>query len=169
MGDDDHGGLALLVDLLEGLGQPGEAPQVDAGLRLVEDHQLAVPGQHGGDLDALDLAAGQADVHLAVEIIVGAEADLAEVAQHLSLLSFSFPAARQQVVDRDALEARRLLEGVADAAAGALGDGQVGDVLAVKQDRPLVGCTRPMMILARVVLPPPLGPVMATKRPGPSG
>ena len=59
MGDDDHGGRVLLVDLLKGLGQPGEAPQVDAGLRLVEDHQVALPRQNGGDLDALDLAAGE--------------------------------------------------------------------------------------------------------------
>ena len=67
------------VDLLEGLGQPGEAPQVDAGLRLVEDHQLAVPGQDGGDLDALDLAAGQGHVHLPVQVVVGAEAHLGQV------------------------------------------------------------------------------------------
>ena len=67
------------VDLLEGLGEPGEAPQVDAGLRLVKDHQLAVPRQNGGDLDALDLAAGEGHVHLTVQIVVGAQPHLGQI------------------------------------------------------------------------------------------
>ena len=134
MGDDDHGGRALPVDLLEGLGQPGEGPQVDAGLRLIEDHQLAAAGQDGGDLDALDLAAGQRHVHLAVQVVVGAEANLGKIGAALVLAELVLARRqKQQVVDGDALEAGRLLEAVADAALGALGDGQVRHVLAVVQ------------------------------------
>ena len=135
VGDDDHGGPALVVDLLEGLRQPGEAPEVDAGLGLVKDHELGVPGQEGRDLDALDLAAGEGDVHLPVEIIVGAEAHPGQVLAALVLAERIIAAGQgQQALHRDALEAGGLLEAVADAEPRPLGDGEIRDVLSVPKD-----------------------------------
>ncbi len=135
VGDDDHGAVARGVDLLKGLRQPGEAPQVDARLRLVEDHQLGVPGQDRGDLDALDLAAGEADVYLPVQIVVGAETYLGEVLAALVLGELLCPVGQgQQVPHRQPLEAGGLLEAVADAKAGPLCDAKGRDVLSVPED-----------------------------------
>ena len=123
------------MNLLKGLRQPGEGPQVDAGLRLVEDHELAVPGQDGGDLDALHLAAGEGHVHLPVQVIVGAQAHLGQVLAALVLGQLLVAAGKgQQVADGQALEPGRLLEAVADAEACPLRDAQVRDVPAVPED-----------------------------------
>ena len=111
VGNDDHSGGAGGVDLLKGLRQPGEAPQVDARLRLIKDHQLAAPGQDGGDLNALDLAAGEGHVHLPVQIVVGAQAHLGQ--ELAALVLGQLLAARrhvQQLAHGDALEPGGLLE-----------------------------------------------------------
>ena len=135
MGNDDHARRVLTVELLKGLGQAGEAPQVDAGLGLVEDHQRGMTREQRRDLDALDLAAREGDVHLAVEIVVRAQADLREVAAALVLAELAVAAGDgQQVAHSDALEARGLLEAVADAALRARRDVEGGDVLAVPED-----------------------------------
>ena len=62
VGDDDDGVLPPVLEHTEGLREFGEGPQVNAGLRLVKDQQAAGPGQDGGNLNALDLAAGEGDV-----------------------------------------------------------------------------------------------------------
>ena len=140
MGNDDHGGAALTVDLLEGLRQPGEGPQVDACLRLVEDHQVGVPGQNGGDLNALDLAAGKGHIHFAVQIVIGAEPHLGEVLAALVLGKLVVAGGDgQQVADSDALEAGGLLEAVANAQAGTFSDRKARHILAVVEDLPLRG------------------------------
>ena len=122
------------MQVAEGLGQAGEGPQVDAGLRLIKDHEPGILGQQRGDLDALDLAAGQARVHVAAEIIPRAQADLRQVGTGLVVRERFSSRDGQQVRDLHALEPRRLLEGVGDAAAGAVGDGEGRDVFTVKQD-----------------------------------
>ena len=125
----------LPVDLFKGLRQPGEGPQVDAGLRLVEDHQTAPAGQNGGDLDALDLAAGKGHVHLPVQIVVGAQAHLGQIGAALVLGELFLPRRQpQQIVDRDPLEPGRLLKAVADAQTRPVRDGEVGDILPIIQD-----------------------------------
>ena len=109
-------------------------PQVDAGLRLVVDGQLRVARQDGGDLDALHLAARKALVHLAGEVACRAEAHLGQVlvaGQHGQLLACGDV---QKLLHLHALEAGGLLEAVADAQLRALGDGQLGDVVAVEQN-----------------------------------
>ena len=133
--DDHQGGLLFVVELAEGVGEPGEGPQVDAGLRLVEDHEAGVPGQDGGDLDALDLAAGEGGVHLSVDIVVGAQPHPGEVLAFL-LVGEPLPAGGelQQVPDLQTLEPGRLLKAVADALPGPLGDVEGGDVLPVPED-----------------------------------
>ena len=79
----------------------------------------AVPGQDGGDLNALDLAAGEGDIHLPVQIVVGAQAHLGQVLAALVLGELLIAGGDgQQVADRQALEAGRLLEAVADAQTG---------------------------------------------------
>ena len=135
MGDDDHRAVLPGVDLLKRFRKAREAPEIDACLGLVEDHELRLPREDRGDLDALDLAAGEGGVHLAVKIIGRAQADLREILAGLAprqeLLSRRD---RQKILHADALEARRLLEAVADAAARALGDGKAGHILAVPED-----------------------------------
>ncbi len=137
--DDENGALLALVHLFEDLDEVLEAPEVNARLGLVEDRELGAAGVDHGDLDALELAAREGSIHLAVDIFLGAESDLGEI---LAGLAGGQRFARRQgdeVLDRDALEADGLLEGKADALACALGDGQVGDVLTVQNDLPLGG------------------------------
>ena len=118
--DDDGAPVAGLVDVAERLGEPVEAPQIDAGLGLVVDGQLRVAGQNGGDLDALHLAARQRLVHLAGEVARRAQAHLREVlvaGEHGQLLAGGDV---EQLLHLHAAEAGRLLEAVADALAGEL-------------------------------------------------
>ena len=137
MRDDDDGAVGvLLLHPLKDLDQVLEAPQVDAGLRLVKDRQLLPAGQDGGDLDPLELAARQAGVHLAVDVVLGAQPHLGQVGTGVGNVQGAVLAGGdpQKVQHLDALEPDRLLEGVADAPVGAVGDAHMGDVLAVKED-----------------------------------
>ncbi len=103
-----------------------EAPQVDARLGLVEQGQLGAAGKGHGDLDALDLAARKAGVHVAVDIVAGAQAHLNQILAQLAPAQLFAGGKAHQVADRQALEAHRLLKGVGDAQLGALGDRQFG-------------------------------------------
>ena len=80
------------MDLFKRFRKARKAPEVDARLGLVEDHELRLPRENRGDLDALDLAAGEGGVHLAVKIIGRAQADLREILAGL--------AARQELLSR---------------------------------------------------------------------
>ena len=102
-----------------------------------------MPRQHGGDFDPLNLPARKAAVHLPVNVIPCAQADLAQqVAQ--APLAQAVPGRQfNQVADRQPLEPYRLLESVADSAAGALGHIQAGDILPVQKDRPGVRLLQP--------------------------
>ena len=111
-----------------------KAPQVDAGLRLVKNGQPRAPRQHGRDLDAFALAAGQPGADLAVNILFCAQADLGQDLAQRVLLHLPARSQFHQVADRDALEAHRLLEGVGNAALGALGHAQAVDDAAIEQD-----------------------------------
>ena len=134
VGDDDQRGLPLLVDGPEGLGQLGEGPQVDARLRLIKDHQPRLAGQNSGDLNALDLAAGQGAVHLPVDIVLGAQAHLRKIVAGLRHADALSAGQGDQILHRQPLEANRLLEGKADPLLGPLGDVQAGDVGAIPGD-----------------------------------
>ena len=134
MRDDEDAAVDRLVHLLEHADEILEAPEVDAGLGFVEDGHLRAAGEHGRDLDALELAAGEAGIHFAVDIIPRTQADLGQIGAGLVRRELLAGGDADEVKDRNALEAHRLLESKADAAAGALGDGHVGDVLAVEQD-----------------------------------
>src|SRR5699024_2449847 len=134
---DDYAAVYLLVHLLEHGDEVREAPEVDAGLRLVEYGELGAPGQYGGYLYALELAAGEAGVDLAVYIISGAHAHPGQVLAGLAHAYLPPGGIAQQVVDRDALEAHRLLEGEADALFRPLRHHQRGYVLPVEQYLPL--------------------------------
>ena len=134
MGDDENGAVDLLMQVLKDLDEVGEGPQVDARLRLVKDGQLGAPGHDHGDLNALELAAGQGAVHLTVNVVLGAQAHLGEVVAGLRHADILAAGQGDEVLYRQALEAHRLLEGKADAPLGPLGNVQVGDVLPVQQD-----------------------------------
>ncbi len=139
MGDDDHGAVQCAAQTLEDGDEVVETPQVDAGLRLVEDGQPRVAQKHRGDLYALDLAAGEGGVDLAVDVFARAQPHLAEHVAEPGLGGASARGQFQKLTHHQPLEAHRLLEGVADAAPGALGDVQVGNVLAVEQYAPALG------------------------------
>ncbi len=82
VGDDEQGALHLAPQALEHVDQIGKAPQVDAGLGLVEQGELGVAGQHRGDLNALDLPAGEGGVHLPVQVLPAAQAHPAQQLAH---------------------------------------------------------------------------------------
>ena len=139
MGDDEDRAVDLLMQVLKHLDQVGEGPQIDARLRLVKDGQLGPPSHNHGDLDALELAAGQGAVHLPVDIILGAQPHLGQVVARLRHADVLSAGQGNQVLHRQALEAHRLLKGKADAPVGPLGDVQAGDVLPIQQDPPAGG------------------------------
>ena len=132
--DDDRAVLDVLAHFLEDADQVLETPQVDARLRLVEDRKFGAAGQHRGDLDALQLAARERSVHLAVDVVAGAQPHLSQILAGLADEQFLAHGQTQQVDDFQSLEAHRLLEGEADAHAGAVGDAFIGDVFAVEKD-----------------------------------
>ena len=134
MGDDNDGSAALVVQALEGLSQSGKRPQVDARFGFVEEHEAGVFGKNRRNLDALDLAAGQARVDVAAEIVARAQTDLRQIRTCLVMTEIFSRGNVQKVRHADALEARRLLKAVGDAASGAVGDGEVCYLLAVPEN-----------------------------------
>ena len=116
--------------LAHGLAHQGHVFQVHAGFRLVEEQQVGLLGHELQQLGTLDLAAGEAGVDVAVQEGIemhalghGGDVHLAAAAAQFHHL------ARGQAVDGG-----RALEGHADAQAGALVHGRVGDVVALEDD-----------------------------------
>ena len=128
------------------------------GLRLVENGELRAPREDGGYLDALELAAGEAGVDLAVYIIPRAHADAAEVVAGLADRELAAGGQAEQVVHRYALEAHGLLEG--EAYWPFLARSVTPRPVMSSPSRimlPDVGFIMPAMMRARVLLPPPFG------------
>src|SRR4051812_35902354 len=75
--DHDVGAAVLLVDLLDQLAQERGANRVEAGVRLVEEHDLGVEHERASEARPLAHAAGQLVRHL---LAGAAEADLLETA-----------------------------------------------------------------------------------------
>ena len=134
MGNDEDRAAALFVQLAECFRQSGERPQIDACLRLVKDHKPGIFGQQGRNLDALDLAAGQACVHVAVQIVARAQTYLRQIGTGLVMGKRLARRDGEKVGDLHALEPGRLLKGIRNAALCAVGDGKAGDVLAVQKN-----------------------------------
>ena len=113
--DYDKRARKILAHILEYRDQILEAPQIDPGLRLVEYRQARVAREHGRELDSLDLAARKGGVHLAVEVVLRAESDVAEYLAEPLVFERLASGGFHQLADGDSLEAHRLLERVADA------------------------------------------------------
>ena len=64
------------MKLLKYLNEVIEAPQIDAGFRLVKYGQLRASGNDHGDLDPFQLSAGQAGVHFPVDVLLRTQAHL---------------------------------------------------------------------------------------------
>ena len=122
------------MELLEGADKPVEAPQVNAGLGLVEDGQARVAREHRGDLDALELAAGEALIHVSHKVVARAQAHGAQILIALLGRNLLARGELEELANLHALETGRCLETIADAHASALVDGSCGDVLALKVD-----------------------------------
>ena len=111
-----------------------EAPQVDPRFRLVKNRQLCAARQDHGDLDALQLAARQAGVDLAVDIIARTQPDLGEIGAGISHAELAPGSQCDEVAHGQPLEADGLLKREADPLAGAVGHGQRRDILTVQKD-----------------------------------
>src|SRR5699024_8882036 len=111
MADDQDAAARLLVHLFKHADQVLEAPQINAGLRLVKDREFGAAGQYHRDLDALELPARKAVVEFAVDVVARAQADLAQVVAGFGHAGVFAGGQAQQVLDAQALEAHRLLEG----------------------------------------------------------
>ena len=79
MGYDQDGTVGVLPHALKHLNQVLEAPQINACLRLVKHGKLGSPGNNSGNLDSLELTAGQAGVDLTVDVVLGAKPHLCQV------------------------------------------------------------------------------------------
>ena len=134
MGDNQDGAPLLRVEHGEGLGELGEAPQINPRLGLVKDHQLGVPGQNAGDLNPLDLAAGEGGIHVPVHIVVGAQAHLIQVVTALLPGQPLAGGDLQQIPHLQSLEPGRLLEPIGDTKLGPLGNGQASDIGSVPEN-----------------------------------
>ncbi len=142
----------------EGLRELGERPQVNACLRLVEDQQALWTGQDGGNLDALDLTPGEGGVHLPVHVVRRAQPHPVQVGT--ALVPGELLVARgqlQQVPYPQPLEPGGLLEAIADAQLGPLGDVQGGDVLPVPNNLPPGGLSQTHNGLGQGGFPPAVG------------
>ena len=134
MGDDNQGIFAGGMHFLKHLDQIVKAPQIDAGLGLVKDGQRGVSGDDGSNLDALQLAAGQAGVHITVDVVSRAQADFGEAVADIGQLYLASRGQSDEILHLDALEPDRLLEGEADAQLCPLGDVFVRNVRSVEQN-----------------------------------
>ena len=100
--------------------------------------QAAAAQQHGRDLDALDLAAGQVGAYAAVHVFAGFQTHFL---QHICQLLFGEGLAGghvQHVAHGDALKPHGLLESVAHACPGAFGGVKRHQIQTVQQDLPFV-------------------------------
>ena len=75
MGNQDKAFLFLPVNLLKLLHQHGKAPQIDSGLRFIEDAYFMILRHHRGNFHSFSFSAGQRGVHLPVQIFLRAQAD----------------------------------------------------------------------------------------------
>ena len=141
---DQQRAAALGLELFKGGDQVGEAPQIDARFRLVEhQHARVFARQHGGQLDALALAARKRRVDLAVDVLLRAQADLTQAFADFAVFERALGGQLEQIAHSQSLEAHGLLECVGDAGARAFGDVPVGYVLAVQQNLTLGGHMQP--------------------------
>ena len=134
MGDNQNRPVGVLAHTLKYLDQVLEAPQVNPRFRFIEHGQLGSPGQHSGDLDPLQLAAGQAGVDLAVYIILCTEAHFGKISAclgHRHLLLGSQP---YQIQYLDPFKTNRLLEREADSHVGPLCNIHIGNILPIEQN-----------------------------------
>ena len=136
VGDDEDGAAGALVHLLKDFNEILEAPEVDARLGLIKNGKLGATGVDHGDFDALQLAARQGGVDLTAHVLLGAESHLGQILAGLTRGKLLPCGQGDEILDGDALEADGLLESEGDALLGTLGDGQLGDVLAVQNDLP---------------------------------
>ena len=75
MGNEDQTFFLLFVDFFKPFDQHGKAPQVNAGLRLIENADFMRFCKNRCNLQAFHLSAGECAVHLTVQVIGRAESD----------------------------------------------------------------------------------------------
>ena len=90
VGDDDECASGALVKLAEGFCESVEAPEVNSGLRLVEDHNLGVLCKNGCDLDSLYFTAGEGSVNLAVDVFLCTKSYFRKVFAAVGFFEFLF-------------------------------------------------------------------------------
>ena len=163
VGDDQERRVDLRVQVDDELVQERRTDRVEAGVGLVEQHDLGVEHQGAGQAGALAHAAGD----LAGELVLGAEqADQVDLLHHdvadlgLGLLGVLAQREGDVVVEVHRAEHGAVLEQHAEELADLveLLLGARGDVDALDDTLPLSGLSRPMMVFSRTDLPVPDGP-----------
>ncbi|MNQ58303.1 hypothetical protein D3C85_724980 [compost metagenome] len=119
----------------------GDGQGVDAGEGFVQQHEAGAGGQGAGDLDAATLAARQAGGRGQAQMV---DAQLFQQAGRLVAdagggLLMQFDHGLDVLLDRHAAEDGGFLRQIAQAHAGALVHGLLGDLFAVQPDRAAVG------------------------------
>ena len=69
MGDDDHGAIGR-AQRVDAIGHHAQRVDVEAGIGFVEDAERRLQHRHLQDLGALLLAAGEADIHRALQHVL---------------------------------------------------------------------------------------------------
>ena len=123
----------LCVHFFKYLYKVAEAPQVDSSLWLVKNSKLGRAGKHGCYFNSFKLAARKGRIDLAVNIIPRAKTDLRKIFACLVNSDLFTCGKTDKVIHRKPLEMYRLLKCKADAAPCALGNGQAGYILPVKE------------------------------------
>src|SRR3954447_15505022 len=150
--DHDVGAAVLLVDLLDQLAQQRGADRVEAGVGLVEEHDVGVEHERAGEAGALAHPARELVRHLVVRAL---EADLAQAAADdlldlvLALVGVLTQGEADVVEQVHRAEQRAVLEQDAELLAHLeeVVVGHVGDRLAVDEDVALVGVEQPDHVL----------------------
>ena len=75
MADDQNVPSGLRLHLFEYANQVLETPEIDAGLRLIEDGKLRSPRKDHCDLNSFQLAAGKGVIELTANVIPRAQSD----------------------------------------------------------------------------------------------
>ena len=132
---------ATVLEMRHQIADVGHGDRVDARQRLVEQHETRLRGQRPGDLDPPPLAARKGQRRGAPQV-GNREFGQQVVERGLALLADRFDHLEHGadvVLHRKAAKDRGLLGQIADAHAGAAVHRQVGEIVAIEGDGPVVG------------------------------
>ena len=142
MGDDEKRAVRPLAEQAHALADGADRVDVEAGVGLIEDRELGFKHEHLQNFGLFLLAAGKAHVQITFGIALvhvqkghGLFEPFLEVPQAQAVAGLLLERAADERAQRYAGDLQRVLEGQENALFRALVDGELRDVLAVKNDR----------------------------------